>query len=573
MTSILLLLFILTGCVTPTHIGSNEENFQYKFDNFPKTNDPQSKILAENNDSKKQFTGLTKKIILPTEAQIGQGYSQLSGALRNFGVLRGNKYVTISHENAISYNIDYIDSYKDFVRSLHLNASASYRGFTGSVSASMSLFKSVKLTSRKAYVLVNMRIINGSISLNDYALNDIAKNILIDRQNNFLTRYGDSFISRLVKGAEMYALMEFSQDEKTSLKDLKAGIKGSYGAFSAEVNMQEKISELTKGKSVKVYYAQTGGAVGRSPFNTDQKNDYNKGGVLTLTPEELLSRIREFPEEARTDKGTNNAAVLWGEILDYTSAWNWPIDSGIPTFMEVNWSLEDLGKVTLLVNQMKYDAEEILGDPNFYYQETDQKKAKKVLVYSDYIGEQLNRIAQATISFPNLAMSLGNQLIPSFEDFHEKRDQCKKDEICSQATPTCPASQPDENAVMVCLIGTEPLYSGIYVEPEKHVIPLDGWQYSTIGQWDRRRKSREFVCNDLPIGFEIVDVTKRKSVDIYRQKGKCLEPGGKWCDSAGEGCIEVFFTDACYINTDWHNWYRDHIRRNNKPYRPSEVCK
>jgi hypothetical protein len=117
---------------------------------------------------------ISEQMPLSVHAELGQGVSMLPGSLRGFAVERDVARTTTSHENAVTYDLKLIDSYKELAKSLRLDVRASFKGAAGSASASMSLFQSSKFSSRKVYVLVTMRVLNGSKALTDFKLTDNA---------------------------------------------------------------------------------------------------------------------------------------------------------------------------------------------------------------------------------------------------------------------------------------------------------------------------------------------------------------------------------------------------------------
>jgi hypothetical protein len=519
-------------------------------------------------------------------------------------------------------------------KSLKIDVKAAYKGAGASASASMSLFKSSKFSSRKVYVLVNMRVVNGTDALTDLQLTRNASGTLVsgDEQERFLTRYGDAFIVRLVRGAELYALMEFSTTKDESLETLKASVKGSTGSFSASASMQKSISELSAHKDVRITYAQTGGVTGRPPSGNPKPppggdaRDFDSGGVIALTPEQLLSRIREFPGEARTEEGKANAGILWAEILDYRVTENWPPRSLLTSYMTDFWALEDLGSAKLLVDQLKHDADDVLEDPSRFVA-GEEARAGEMSRYSQYISEQMVRLAEATVAYPNASKTLRTGILPSFKGFSGQRcsaidpwasvqsargsdgssgDDDVKDpdedvvfgvdkyarangnlefdpygqshdavEPCSTAQLDCPAAKPDERSVAECLLGgTFPYeYQLSHSEPAKNFVSLNSrvrWQYKTVGYY--AHGSHVFKCNPNlpPPSFDLV-VIKEKKVDIGRQPDACVDING-WCDSLHEKCVQHYLVDACLVSSAWHQWFRDEESRLGRPYDPAKVC-
>ena len=108
----------------------------------------------------------------------------------------------------------------------------------------------------------------------------------------------------------------------------------------------------------------------------------------------------------------------------------------------------------------------------------------------------------------------------------------------------------------------------------KRVFVLDGQHIATKGYWSEGRRSAILYCsgavpNDQPrVGFDLIDMGKRE----VRSQGRGACPRAGFCDSHGEFCNELFWVKGCYINKEWHEWYKGEIARVGIAYSGEAVC-
>jgi hypothetical protein len=107
--------------------------------------------------------------------------------------------------------------------------------------------------------------------------------------------------------------------------------------------------------------------------------------------------------------------------------------------------------------------------------------------------------------------------------------------------------------------------------PKRTIFNLSGQLYKSIGYWAHGTHKNTFNCKlDIPKGYELV-VVSTKSQNIGKKRGVCIT-NQDYCNSAGEYCVEVFFDKACYVNSEWHSWYKEHTKQFGIPYNKKTVC-
>jgi len=107
-------------------------------------------------------------------------------------------------------------------------------------------------------------------------------------------------------------------------------------------------------------------------------------------------------------------------------------------------------------------------------------------------------------------------------------------------------------------------------EPQKFVIDLAGTVHTSIATWASGTKRREWNCLEPRIGFDSV-IAREEEKNIGKKRGQCVGPGS-YCDSTSEYCIESVIREGCFVNTEWHDWYKATTARLQHQYLEEAVC-
>jgi hypothetical protein len=409
-------------------------------------------------ESKIEVSGIAERVSLPTRAVVGQGFSRIGGSARGFAFNPKSTRVTTTTENAITYDFKFVDSADELARALKLDARASYSGFTGGVSASMSLFQSADFSSTNAYGVAKITVVTGTQAIQPFILSDEALKKLTNElgTQDFISTYGDAFLQQLVLGAELCALIEFSSMSEKERRELQVDISGSYGGFSAESSFRDSMQKLSKKRNVRVLYSQTGAATGRkleertkekdTPSGKENVRYAETGGVLAMSPEEFVGRVREFPTEAR--ENVANSTILWAELLDYNVVENRPPRTRIPLKLDVKWALENIGRVKLLVDGRKDSLRGKVASGRI--SGNDQKIATEIEIpYLRYVSQELDRIGTSLMAVPSSITVLNTLRVLNHDEYVGAH-------FGGVLAPTCPIFQPFAEAVTTCLYGSTP---------------------------------------------------------------------------------------------------------------------
>jgi hypothetical protein len=109
--------------------------------------------------------------------------------------------------------------------------------------------------------------------------------------------------------------------------------------------------------------------------------------------------------------------------------------------------------------------------------------------------------------------------------------------------------------------------------PPKILVSLNGAHLGTRAYWSGGRHSSLRHCPGVPInqpreGVDLVEIGSYEKRTFGR--GQCAtEP---YCDSHNEFCREVFYTQACFVNKAWHEWYKTEMEKLGVAYSREAVC-
>ncbi|WP_020567702.1 hypothetical protein [Neolewinella persica] len=111
-------------------------------------------------------------------------------------------------------------------------------------------------------------------------------------------------------------------------------------------------------------------------------------------------------------------------------------------------------------------------------------------------------------------------------------------------------------------------------EPNKRVRALDNTPYKTRAYWAGGAAFEEFVCHrSIPSGSKLIIIGFHEAQNLGKTRaGTYCEVPAPYCDSHNEYCVNYDFTKACFINTEWYDWYKKHCEENGLPFNDSAVC-
>lgn len=117
--------------------------------------------------------------------------------------------------------------------------------------------------------------------------------------------------------------------------------------------MDSSVMKLTTGRSVSITYAQSGGDLGN-----------NQNGVLTITIDQLIERIRLFPKEVKGSNGLDGSTVpISADMVSLREATNWPPDNNINLDYPYPPDIESTARSVDMLYQKLSAVDSILSSP------------------------------------------------------------------------------------------------------------------------------------------------------------------------------------------------------------------
>jgi len=315
-----------------------------------------------------------------------------------------------------------------------------------------------------------MTVLTSAHSFYPFVFSDEAKQRLKTNLPDFISAYGDSFIYQVVYGAELFALLEFSKSSQSDESDLKIAVSGNVGGFSASANFHESMKSLVKNKNVRVIYTQTGASTGKDVPDRKKKAKQEtdetgksatgdnihyaeNGGVVIMTPEEFVGRLRDFPLEARDNAA--NSAILWGEILDYNVVENRPSDVRVPPRLEAKWAIEGIGRTKMIVDAQLETIRARMAAGRF--SDFDQARARTIEIpYRKYASDELDRIGASIMAFPSGLPKLRDTKILNLSQYENFMVSGNLKDFETIKNPTCPVYLPAPEFVLSCMKIVDP---------------------------------------------------------------------------------------------------------------------
>lgn len=108
--------------------------------------------------------------------------------------------------------------------------------------------------------------------------------------------------------------------------------------------------------------------------------------------------------------------------------------------------------------------------------------------------------------------------------------------------------------------------------PDRYVVSLNGNKYFTRAYWAGGAKYHDIYCNSpVPENMELIVLetsNKRVGSRIYSE----CPVGAPYCDSHNEFCVQYYFKNACLVNKEWYNWYKEFCDKNGIPFNNYSLC-
>lgn len=323
---------------------------------------PRSATVADNDgpykDRTSGFHGEAVRIEADGPIRLGFGYSVLAGAPRASALQRPLESVS-ADAFQIRYSVDYAESSKELARTLGIKMSAKGSWGIGSVSGKASLTRESRSHQYSGYLVVTAEALRKTEIVDEARFRSEALELLEASPDRFYATYGDAFVYRKGWGAALTAVLEVKAKRYETAEEFAAKMRASQGTFSASTEVRTSLHSKLNDRSVRIIYAQRGGFHGRSvclqpggkgdepcdmwpPDNPKATGSPSRGGVLALTLEELIVRLRDFGREVW--EHPEAADLLYFDVLDYSAIPNRG-EAKLYDRVQTERGMEELGEI------------------------------------------------------------------------------------------------------------------------------------------------------------------------------------------------------------------------------------
>lgn len=281
--------------------------------NSPSPSSTQNEIPATTQNENPTTSTLIGKATRVTEyppdgIELGQGWDSTRGHRKpSVGILFEEKSAGLGQSKTEDY-IKVTDKSR-LMHEMDISAEFQYSGINARGSAKFSFASKIDISSTSQCFIARAKVQNGRIYTAPHSndkqvkLSPQAVELAKTDKDEFYRVYGDSFVSAIHSGAELYASMTFDEQEKSKVQELEASVEGSGWGFSAESTFRNKMDSYSKQSKLKINYYQAGGS--GDPLPTDVAG--------------FLSKMEELPELAK------DAPHRYSMTLQrYDTLPNWP---------------------------------------------------------------------------------------------------------------------------------------------------------------------------------------------------------------------------------------------------------
>lgn len=365
---------------------------------------------------------------------LGQGYAIAANSARSPSMVATD--VDIKGETGVYYDLEYVENYASLARLMSVTATASYGTPGTGASARVNLLREARMTRTSAYVLVRMTVLSRYESLKSYsmlnaALSDAKPTTL---RTLFYPRYGDAFVSAIVYGGELVALMEFTASAGETSESLRASVSGRVGLAKAQGDYQSQIQTLTKDLSVRVKYAESGGSL-------EGQN------VVTMTPAALIARVNRFPAELKSSPRTSRP--LFAELKEYSAVPGVPPDGALEPGT-VSSLLDSIANADLVLREEITTAEVVLSAGSVYGAAL-RNAASARLAYAELARTKLRQAYERVAARP---LEKHQVLLEGFSHYRfERRFGLPSNVSRDNVVGLCDLAEVDVDRTRSCLFG------------------------------------------------------------------------------------------------------------------------
>jgi hypothetical protein len=238
--------------------------------------------------------------------KVGRGYDVLTGVALKSTAVEGSALTAPAQGGGqiVKTTLQIVQESGVLQQALGISVAASAGNLFGDASAKFKFANDIAVNSFSLYVVVGVEVLNATLTLDDPALSEPAKELLrVRNQARFRDRFGDRFILGIKTGGEYFAIYKVESLDVSERTSVAAEIHARAGAppvagGSLDADISSKVSSSKSKLDVSVYVYQSGGR--------DNKTE--------TTLDAIMQKAHVFPTLVGAD-----AAVPYSMLLhDYT---------------------------------------------------------------------------------------------------------------------------------------------------------------------------------------------------------------------------------------------------------------
>jgi len=244
---------------------------------------------------------MATRIVPFTEGmKIGLGYNRLTGDRLPAPAVQGTSISSLQGAGGQQVTIDCI-TIQD-VETLHkslgisVDAGGSYMGFSGS--AKVDYANSCDFSNFSTYVVVRVSVKDATETIDSPIFSPDANELLVNNNpDRFRQRFGDSFISGVLKGGEFFAIYQITGSEQSEKENVAVNVHAAFNGLLTSAELNTSINKAT--------------AQSKSHLEVHVRV-FRQGtiGTADLNLEDIIKTAKEFPVGVSGDKAFPYAVLL-----------------------------------------------------------------------------------------------------------------------------------------------------------------------------------------------------------------------------------------------------------------------
>ncbi|MDN5284229.1 MAG: hypothetical protein JWR38_503 [Mucilaginibacter sp.] len=307
----------------------------------------------------------------------GLGVNLLNGAVAGKAVMPGTiKGPTEAEGATTSYDLTLIKDFEDLYRSLDISVDAGGQYGLFSASGKFKYAQESKFNTQATFLLARCVVQNAFTQTEDAQLNPDGSGLITQGKTDlFQQRYGDGFVRGIQAGGEFFAVISITSSSQEDQESVAISLQAKYGGLFASGYVNSGIDTNTKTKIAK----------SELRISTYQKGGKGADGSLAIDIEEVIARLKAFPEQVN-----ENPVPYSVQVASYNTL---PLPQG-PNFIDIQAqkdALIDYARIQLKLLALRNDIEFLEDHPEFFI---DPPASAIVTQWQEFVTDQLNQLTR-----------------------------------------------------------------------------------------------------------------------------------------------------------------------------------